>query len=101
MFTDDQGKEQETRQEIDIEKKLDLILAELKKMESGFPKNEDGDVDFDGHRKYHESMIEAAREQAKFWKDLRIDIAKKGVLFLIVTLCGLMVIGVQTKFGVK
>lgn len=99
MFTDDQGKEQETPQELGIEKKLDLILDELKKMEGAFAKNEDGEVDFDGHRRYHESMIKAAEEQAKFWKELRIDIAKKGVLFLLVTACGLLVLGVQTKLG--
>ena len=99
MLTDDQGELKETPQEMGIERKLDLILDELKKMEGAFAKNEDGDVDFDGHRKYHESMIKAAEEQAKFWKDLRIDIAKKGVLFLLITVCGLLVLGVQTKFG--
>lgn len=99
MFTNDQGVQQETPQEIGIERKLDLILAELKNIEGAFAKDDDGNIDFGGHRRYHEAMIESAKEQAQFWKDLRLDIAKKGTLFLIVTVCGLLVLGIQTKFG--
>ena len=99
MFTDDQGQRQETPDEIGIEKKLDLILVELRKIEGGFVRNEDGTVDFDGHRRYHEAMIRAAEEQSKFWQELRLDIAKKGVWALLIIVLGLLVIGVQTKFG--
>lgn len=99
MFTDDQGQRQETPDEIGIEKKLDLILAELRKIEGGFARNEDGTVDFDGHRRYHEAMIRAAEAQSKFWSELRLDIAKKGVWALLIIICGLLVVGFQTKFG--
>ena len=101
MFTDDQGQRQETKEEIGIESKLDLILDELKLMRGAFAKKEDGSTDFDGHRQYHEEMIRAAKAQTKFWEDIRLEVAKKGVLFLIITLCGLAVIGFQTKFGLK
>ena len=56
MFTDDQGQRQETPEEIGIERKLDLILAKLQKMEGAFVRNDDGSVDFDGHRRYHEAL---------------------------------------------
>lgn len=101
MFTDDQGDRKETQDEIGIEHKLDLILDELKLMRGAFAKKEDGSIDFDGHRQYHEEMIRAAKAQTKFWEDIRLEVAKKGVLFLLITVCGLMVVGIQTKFGVK
>lgn len=101
MFTDDQGDRKETSDEIGIERKLDLILDELKLMRGAFTKKDDGSIDFDGHRQYHEEMIRAAKAQTKFWEDIRLEVAKKGVLFLLVTLCGLLVIGIQTKFGLK
>lgn len=101
MFTDDQGQRLETPEEVGIERKLDLILDHLVKMEGAFARNEDGSVDFDGHRRYHESMIEAAKEQAAFWKELKMDIAKKGTWGLLIVILGLILVGIQTKFGFK
>lgn len=101
MFTDDQGERHETAAELSIEHKLDLILEHLTKMEGAFARNDDGSVDFDGHRRYHESMIEAAREQAAFWKELKMDIAKKGTWGLLIIVVGLILVGIQTKFGLK
>jgi len=99
MFTDDQGQRQETPEEVGIERKLDLILAKLQKMEGAFVRNDDGSVDFDGHRRYHEALIKAAEEQSKFWSELRLDVAKKGVWALLVIVCGLVVVGLQIKLG--
>lgn len=99
MFTDDNGDRHETKEEIGIERKLDLILDELKKIEGAFAKNDDGSVDFDGHRKYHEAMIRAAEEQEKFWHDLKMEIAKKGIIAAIIIVLGLLWVGAQTKFG--
>lgn len=101
MFTDDQGQRLETPEEIGIERKLDLILEHLTKMEGAFARNVDGSVDFDGHRRYHESMIEAAKEQAAFWKELKMDIVKKGTWGLLIVVLGLILVGVQAKFGLK
>jgi hypothetical protein len=36
--------------------------------------------DADGHRRYHEAMIKAAEDRAKFWFDLRMSVAKWGLL---------------------
>lgn len=99
MFTDDQGQRQETPEELTIERKLDLILDQLTKLEGAFARNEDGTVDIDGHRRYHEAMIEAAKEQAQFWRELKLDIAKKGAWGLLIIVLGLVVVGFQSKFG--
>jgi hypothetical protein len=99
VFTDDQGNKQETPEELTIEKKLDLILAEVKHMRSAFPKDADGDVDYDGHRAYHEQLIATAKAQEDFWKDLKKDVAKKGILGLITLACGLLWLGAQAKLG--
>ena len=100
MFTDDSGMRRETPDEMSIEHKLDLILVEIKQLNSAFAKNSDGSVDFDGHRRYHEEMIEAAKAQTKFWQELKIDIAKKGLWGLLVILCGLVIAGFSAKTGV-
>ena len=69
-------------------------------MQSGFPKSEDGSVDYDGHRKYHEALIEAAKEQADFWRSLKLDIAKRGAWAILTILCGLVLLGISAKFGI-
>jgi hypothetical protein len=87
---------QETQQ---IERRLDEILAEVKKLHSAFPETEKGEVDFEGHRKYHEEMIKAAQAQTQFWAELRLDIAKKGVWSLLTIICGLVIVGLSAKMG--
>ena len=99
MFTDDQGARRETPEEQTIEHKLDLILAEMKSMRGAFPKDEEGNVDYDGHRKYHEQLIRAAEAQTEFWNDLKKEVAKKGVIAIIVIVCGLLWLGAQAKLG--
>ena len=83
-----------------IDKRFDEILSELKNISSGFARNPDGSVDFDGHRRYHESMIAAATAQEQFWRDLKLEVAKKGVWSLLVVLCGLIVVGISAKLGI-
>ena len=36
-----------------------------------------------GHRKHHEAVIALAEEKAEFWKRMRIEISKYGILSLI------------------
>ena len=100
MFTDDQGVKHETPEEIGIERKLDLILTEFKKFETGFPKNDDGSPDYDGHRRFHEAKIRAAEAEARFWDELKLDIAKKGTWGLLILILGLVLVGLSTKFGI-
>lgn len=99
MFTDDQGASQETPEEHSIDQKLDLILDEMKHMRAAFPKDEDGNVDYDGHRKYHESLIRAAEAQEAFWNDLKKEIIKKGIIGALIIALGLVWLGFQAKLG--
>jgi hypothetical protein len=100
MFTDDAGVRRETPDELSIDHKLDLILDEVKHMRSAFPKNEDGEVDYDGHRKYHESLIRAAEAQEAFWNDLKKEVIKKGIIGALIIALGLVWLGFQAKLGV-
>lgn len=103
MFTDDQGVKRETPDEMGIERKLDLILAELKKIEGAFPRNEDGEPDVEGHRRFHDAKIKAAEEEAQFWKELKMEVAKKGLAGawgLLIIIAGLALVGASTKFGI-
>ncbi len=82
-----------------LDRRFDEILAELRKINGAFAKGPDGSVDFDGHRRYHESMIAAATAQEQFWSELKLEIAKKGVWGLLVIICGLILVGVSAKLG--
>jgi len=84
----------------DLNKKLDEIIDVLEGLTGAFAKNADGSVDFDGHRRYHESMIRAANAQERFWVELKLEIAKKGVWGLLVVTVGLILVGISAKFGV-
>lgn len=100
MLTDDQGNRQETPEEIGIERKLDLILAEIKKLEGAFPKNEDGTADFEGHKRFHDTKIKAAEAEMKFWQELKLDLAKKGTWAVMLIVVGLIMLGLGAKLGI-
>jgi len=82
-----------------LDDRLEEILDEVKKIHGAFPRTDDGDTDFDGHRNYHEAMIKAANAQEAFWRELKLDIVKKGVWGLLIILCGLVLTGAAAKFG--
>lgn len=84
----------------DLDESLEQILDAVKKIHNAFPRTVDGDVDFDGHRRYHEAMIRAANAQEAFWNELKLDIAKKGVWGLLIIVMGLAVLGLGAKFGI-
>lgn len=90
-LTQDEGKK--------IEDRLDEILAEIKKIHGGFPRDEDGETDFAGHREAHESMIKAAKAQEAFWNELKLDVAKKGVWGMLIIVIGLVMAGLAAKLG--
>lgn len=82
-----------------IDRRFDEVLHELRQINGAFARNADGSVDFDGHRRYHESMIAAAEAQTQFWNELKLEIAKKGVWGLLVIVCGLVLVGLSAKLG--
>ena len=83
----------------ELEAKIDRILATLHEVTGAFAKSADGAVDFDGHRRYHESMIRAENAQERFWVELKLEIAKKGVWGLLIIVVGLVAVGLSTKLG--
>lgn len=82
-----------------LDRRFDELLAEIKKISSAFTTNEDGSTDFEGHRKFHEEKIRAAKAEAEFWRELKLEIAKKGLWSLLVIICGLVVVGAAAKLG--
>jgi hypothetical protein len=82
-----------------FDKRFDEVMEQLKQMNNAFARNSDGSIDFDGHRRYHESMIAAAEAQTLFWQELKLEIAKKGVWGLLIIICGLVLVGLSTKLG--
>lgn len=56
------------------------------------------------HRAAHEAMIEAKQAEAKFWAELRLDLAKKSLWGLLLIVLGLVMVGglfsVASKLGV-
>lgn len=57
-----------------LELHMDREEAQLSKLLGAFPNRDPTE-----HRKYHESLLEAADAQRKFWLDLRLDIAKRSI----------------------
>lgn len=96
-FGTDQTPRRPTLENLDAQ--LKEILGEVRRIHGAFPRTEEGECDLEGHRKYHEALIEAAKEQAEFWRDLRRDLAKKGAWSLLLLICGLILTGVMAKLG--
>ena len=77
--------------EAHIEEQLAEILAEVRALSSAFPLDAQGQADVSGHRQFHEAKIAAAEAEQYFWRELRLELAKKGVLAILTVLIGLMV----------
>lgn len=59
-------------------RKLDEVIRRVDDLHKAFPGG-----DWDGHRRYHESLITKAEARTKFYLDLRSDLAKKGLWVVI------------------
>ena len=86
----------ERRQLSHIESQLTEIKVCVASIKTAFP---EGDVD--GHRKYHEAKIKAAKAEEEFWTDLKLDIAKKGTWGVLVIIIGLVLVGLSAKLGIS
>lgn len=82
-----------------IDRRFDEVMAELKKIHGAFPVNEDGETDFEGHKRFHEAKIKAAVAEERFWSELKLEIAKKGIWSLLTIVAGLVVVGLSAKMG--
>lgn len=85
------------RKEVSAE--LHALNATLSEFTDAFHHGEDGKPDFTGHRKYHDAKVKAAEAEERFWTELRLDVAKKGVWGLLIIVLGLIFVGVQVKLG--
>lgn len=82
---------------------IDMRLAQVEKdvvnMKRAFPTSKIGEVDYMGHREFHEHVIDSARSQQKFWDELRSDLIRKGAWFGILIMLGLIANGILAKIG--
>lgn len=83
----------------DLIKRTSVLEAKVEIIIKAFPHVDDS-ADFEGHRKAHEAMIKAAEAQARFWDELKLEVAKKGVVGLLVLIIGLIAAGLVVKVGV-
>lgn len=77
-----------------LEQKVDEALAILATITHAFP---DGP---EAHRNAHLALIRASEAEERFWTELKLDVAKKGVWGLLLVLVGLVLTGVAMKFGI-
>jgi hypothetical protein len=76
-----------------ITEMLTAIQISIENLNGAFP---DGPIE---HRRAHEAMINAAKAEERFWSELKLDIAKKGVWSLLIIILGLCALGFAAKFG--
>lgn len=80
-----------------IENQLDNIQGSIADINHAFPAGPEA------HRQVHEAMIAAAKAEEDFWRELKLDMARKGLWglwSLIVIILGLAILGFSTKFGI-
>ena len=54
------------------------ISDEALALTRALPSKPDGSPDVDGHREYHASLIEEAKARTEFWRELRLELVRKG-----------------------
>lgn len=74
--------------------KITVVLDRVEHLYEAFPS---GDVI--GHCSYHDAKIRAAVAEEEFWKELKLDIAKKGAWGLLLIIVGLIMLGLTVKMG--
>lgn len=84
---DRQLQEHELREQARIKDLLDQLKVDA------FP---DG---AEAHRAAHQAMIDAAKQEAEFWRGLKVEIAKKSIWGILQILVILVAAGVAAKLG--
>ncbi|MFT4068926.1 hypothetical protein [Paraburkholderia sp.] len=77
---DDRHAENVTRHAV-TDRKVDEAIRRIDDLHKAFP-----DGDWDGHRRYHEAIIRKAEDRAQFYRELRGEMAKKGLWAVVVVL---------------
>jgi hypothetical protein len=68
---------------------LEDIKQEVTRLSTAFPAN-----DADGHRRYHEAVIRRAEERADFYRRLRFELARWGLILF----CGWLFVTMWQAF---
>jgi hypothetical protein len=78
----------------DTDMKLDGHMkredASIEMWLQSLPKRPDGHADIDGHRDYHQEIIEEARARKTMWRELRSELVKKGAWGIVIVLSALV-----------
>ena len=82
-----------------INERLSEIESQIASLRRAFPKSDEDEIDYMGHRKYHEVVMQAEIAKTKFWNELRAEIVKKGLWFAFIVILGLAVNGLMLKLG--
>lgn len=69
-----------TQREV-TDRKVDEVIRRVDDLHKAFPGG-----DWEGHRRYHETLIERAEARTRFYNELRAELAKKGLWALIALL---------------
>lgn len=75
----------------EILEKLERILETQEHILSAFP---DG---VENHRRAHEAQMEAAEAEKKFWEAIKLEVAKKGAISLMIFVWGLLLVGMASS----
>lgn len=86
-----------TDAECQAEDKLDEILRQVKLLTRAFPEDEFGEPDVVWHRRLHEKQIEAAEANRLFWIGMRNDVIRRGILWGLILVSGLIATGIMIK----
>lgn len=65
-----------------VEKDLKVLIDRVDDLSKGFPGG-----DWEGHRRYHEAVIKRMEARTDLYRELRSELAKKGLWALIVMVC--------------
>lgn len=85
-------------EEVSIHEVIETLERNTEMINSILDAFPDGDVR--RHREYHDQLIATAKEQQDFWRDLKLDLAKKGLWSVLIIVTGLIVTGLATKLGI-
>ena len=70
------------QQHQDLQDQLNKHISDeamaLQALTRALPSKPDGSPDVDGHREYHASLIEEAKARTEFWRELRLELVRKG-----------------------
>ena len=83
---------------LDRQDKTDVVLerhiikeeAAINKWMDSLPRTVDGEPDTEGHRLFHQELIEEARERKKMWRELRTEVLKKSAWGIVLVLIALV-----------